>query len=136
MTSMDDDKLEKYRNQVKQRKLCRAVILVALLMATAGTGFVFLGSDSELVTTAAKYHPKVKDIHHRLNEAAHRHLNKAHVHLKNHHWRLPNAPYVSSKLRGTASSLIHMHHTMTQDKQEPMATQSVKEQVASDTHKE
>lgn len=86
MASMDDDKLVKYQSQRKQRKACQAVFLLAFTLAANVIAFSFSPSTSQLVTTASKYHPQVKDIHRRLNTAAHRHLNKAHVHLKNHHW--------------------------------------------------
>lgn len=138
---MDDDKLVKYQSQVKQRKLCRAVFILAFTLSASVIGFSFSPSTSPLVTTASKYHPKVKDIHRRLNTAAHHHLNKAHVHLKNHHWSASTA----TKLRGNAANFLHLHHgnhhrrTGTLDKQagkKPITTEDAKKEVVSDTNEE
>ena len=124
MASMDDDKLVKYQSQRKQRKACRAVFLLAFTLAASVIAFSFSPSTSQLVTTASKYHPQVKDIHRRLNTAAHRHLNKAHVHLKNHHWSASTA----TKLRGNnAASFVHLHQvnhdgrTLGEQEEKPMA---------------
>lgn len=134
MASMDDDKLVKYQSQRKQRKACRAVFLLAFTLAASVITFSFSPSTSQLVTTASKYHPQVKDIHRRLNTAAHRHLNKAHVHLKNHHWSASTA----TKLRGNnAASFVHLHQvnhdgrTLGEQEEKPMA-QAQKKVVASD----
>jgi hypothetical protein len=138
MASMDDDKLVKYQSQRKQRKACRAVFLLTFTLAASVIAFSFSPSTSQLVTTASKYHPQVKDIHRRLNTAAHRHLNKAHVHLKNHHWSASTA----TKLRGNnAASFVHLHHvnrdgrTLGEQEEKPMA-QAEKEVVASDMNEQ
>jgi hypothetical protein len=138
MASMDDDKLVKYQSQRKQRKVCRAVFLLAFTLAASVITFSFSPSTSQLVTTASKYHPQVKDIHRRLNTAAHRHLNKAHVHLKNHHWSASTA----TKLRGNnAASFVHLHQvnhdgrTLGEQEEKPMA-QAQKKVVASDMNEQ
>jgi len=118
----DDDKLSKYRTQVKKRKTCRLFCFV-VLMAAAALGFVLSGSDSKLVTAAAQYHPEVMDIHRKLNKAAHYHLTTMHHQFSNQHWKLPNTP---RKLRGTAASFIQFHHiNQGHHKQEVMATEDI-----------
>lgn len=73
----------------------------------AALGFVLTSSESKLVTTAAKYHPQVLNIHRKLHKAAHHHLTTVHHHFNKAHW--PHAPNVS-KLRGSASHFIHLGH--------------------------